>query len=140
MPKRNPEAQSTQQELILLDLSSETLKKQLELFKDKHLNEVFAALERFQEKVEKITWQQLYQQSSKSTNRKTGFNYEPLNYRTKSGRRVATIRISGKIRALVCRMGKHMVVISIHPDHEAMILLNTAAIAKDFPSSEQLVV
>ena len=100
-------------------LSSETLREQLESFKGKHLNEVFAALERFQEKIERITWQQLYQQSSKNPKRKTGFNYELLNYRTKSGGRVATVRISGKIRALVCRMGKHMVVISIHPDHDS---------------------
>ena len=119
MAKQKPNSKSTQQELILLDLNSETLKEQLVSFKSKHFNELLAALEKFQKKVERLTWQQLYQQSSKNPKNKTGINYEPLNRKTKSGRRVATVRITAKVRALVCRMGKYMVVISIHPDHDS---------------------
>ena len=71
------------------------------------------------DKIQKMTWDDVYKTSSKTPGQKRGINYEPIDQRTASGRRIATIRASGKIRIRVCREEQHMRCISIHIDHDS---------------------
>lgn len=66
-----------------------------------------------------MTWQQLLQQSSGNPKRKTGINYEPTKRLTDHGKRLATVRMSRKIRGLVYRDKQYMVMISVHLDHDS---------------------
>lgn len=71
------------------------------------------------DKIQKMTWDDVYKTSSKTPGQKRGINYEPTEQRTASGRRIATIRASGKIRIRVCRDEQYMRCISIHVDHDS---------------------
>jgi len=70
-------------------------------------------------KIQKMTWDDVYKSSSKTPGQKRGINYEPIDQQTASGRRIATIRASGKIRIRVCRDEQFMRFISIHVDHDS---------------------
>lgn len=71
------------------------------------------------EKINEMTWQQVYATSSKGK-AKRGLNWEALpNQRTASGGTVASIRITDKFRARVTRDGVFMRFISLHPDHDS---------------------
>lgn len=75
-------------------------------------------VERSVKKIGQMTWEQIYQTSSKIGKR--GLNWEPIkNQQTASGKTIASIRISKKFRARVCRDGKYMRFISLHPDHDS---------------------
>lgn len=80
-----------------------------------------ADLQRFEgtiEKIKKMTWEQIYKTSAKSDKR--GLNWELISgQKTRSGRPIASIRISKKFRARVCRDGVYMRFISLHPDHDS---------------------
>ena len=71
------------------------------------------------DKIQKMTWDDVYRTSSKTPGQKRGINYEPVDQRTASGKRIATIRASGKIRIRVCRDEQFMRCISIHVDHDS---------------------
>lgn len=71
------------------------------------------------EKIQKMTWDDIYRTSSKSSGQKRGLNFEPLDQSTKSGMRVASIRITQKMRARVYRRDQWLIFISIHPDHDS---------------------
>ena len=71
------------------------------------------------DKIEKMTWDDVYKTSSKTPGTKRGINYEPLDQETSQGLRVASIRVTAKFRARVCREGRHMRFISLHPDHDS---------------------
>ncbi len=65
-----------------------------------------------------MTWDQIYKTSSKTLKR--GLNWEIIeNQVTKSGKKIASIRISKKFRARVCRDAQYMRFISLHPDHDS---------------------
>jgi len=69
-------------------------------------------------KINQMTWDQVYKTSSRSEKR--GLNWEPIaGQTTGSGKTIASIRISKKFRARVCRDGKFMRFISLHPDHDS---------------------
>ena len=69
-------------------------------------------------KINQMTWDQIYKTSSRT--QKRGLNWEPIaGQMTRSGKTVASIRISRKFRARVCRDGKFMRFISLHPDHDS---------------------
>jgi hypothetical protein len=69
-------------------------------------------------KIQQMTWDQVYKTASKSEKR--GINWEPIDgQRTRTGKVVASIRISKKFRARVCRHGQTMRFISLHPDHDS---------------------
>lgn len=111
---------STQHETILVDLEFPGLKRQLERLEEGHQTEILDAMDNAQKKLEKMTWQQLYDSSSKTSGNKSGFNYEPISGQaTKSGKQISSIRLNQKIRARVCREGRFMRFISIHPDHDS---------------------
>ena len=65
-----------------------------------------------------MTWDQIYKTSSKT--QKRGLNCEPITGQTTgSGKTIASIRISKKFRARVCRDGRFMRFISLDPDHDS---------------------
>lgn len=105
---------STQHELVVCDLEFPRLIDELSNLELTELNQIEASIE----KIKKMTWEQIYKTSSRS--QKRGLNWEPIEgQKTKSGKTIASIRISQKFRARVCRDGKHMRFISLHPDHDS---------------------
>lgn len=115
MANRKNQAQaSAQHQLILCDLGFPRL--QVELLKLEMAE--FDQVEETVRKIEKMTWDQIYKTSSKT--QKRGLNWEIIeNQTTRSGKKIASIRISKKFRARVCRDGRHMRFISLHPDHDS---------------------
>lgn len=78
----------------------------------------FDAVSRSIRKIEQMSWDQIYKTASKI--QKRGLNWEPIEgQKTRSGRAIASIRLSSKFRARVCRDGKLMIFISLHPDHDS---------------------
>jgi hypothetical protein len=113
VPSRSKHS-STQHEFVECDL--EFLRIQSELSK-LELNEL-EQVEESVKKVNQMTWDQIYKTSSRS--QKRGLNSEPIaGQTTGSGKTIASIRISKKFRARVCRDGKFMRFISLHPDHDS---------------------
>ncbi len=105
---------SNQHEPVLCDLNFPRLQNEL---LDLELVE-FDQVEDTVKKIEKMTWDQIYKTSSKT--QKRGLNWEIIeNQVTLSGKKIASIRISKKFRARVCRDGKFMRFISLHPDHDS---------------------
>lgn len=78
----------------------------------------FEQLLRCIDKIKAMTWQQVYSTASKGLH-KRGLNWEPLEQKTRSGRTIATIRLSKKHRARVTRRDEFMIFISLRPDHDS---------------------
>lgn len=105
---------STQHEPVECDLEFPRMRDELSKLELKELGQVEESVK----KIKKMTWDQIYKTSSKT--QKRGLNWEPIEgQRTASGKTIASIRISGKFRARVCRDGKFMRFISLHPDHDS---------------------
>ena len=105
---------STQHELVECDIEFPRLQKELEDLEAEELDQVEDSIE----KIQKMSWDQIYKTSSKS--QKRGLNWEPIEgQQTARGKTIASIRLSGKFRARVCRDGKFMRFISLHPDHDS---------------------
>ena len=81
-------------------------------------DEVDAVVETIK-KLKLMTWDQIYKTSSKTSGEKRGLNYEPLEQWTASGKKIASIRVTAKCRARVCRDGQYVRFISLHPDHDS---------------------
>lgn len=110
----NKKKGSTQHELVECDLEFPRLQKELEQLEIEQLEQVEESIK----KISQMTWDQIYKTSSKS--QKRGLNWEPIDgQQTASGKKIASIRISKKFRARVCRDGKFMRFISLHPDHDS---------------------
>lgn len=107
-------APSNQHKNIEIDLEWPRVQAELQNLESKELDQVESSIE----KIKKMTWDQVYKTSSK--NQKRGLNWEPIEgQKTASGKSIASIRISGKSRARVCRDGNFMRFISLHPDHDS---------------------
>ena len=105
---------SAQHQLVLCDLSFPRLQTELLKLETTEFDQV----EETVKKIEKMTWDQIYKTSSKT--QKRGLNWEIIeNQMIRSGKKIASIRISKKFRARVCRDGQHMHFISLHPDHDS---------------------
>ena len=105
---------STQHEKIECDLEFPRIIKELSELTTDELDQMEASIE----KIGQMTWDQIYKTSSRT--QKRGLNWEPIaGQTTKSGKTIASIRISKKFRARVCRDGKFMRFISLHPDHDS---------------------
>ena len=105
---------SSQHQLVLCDLSFPRLQAELLELESAEFDQV----EETVKKIEKMTWDQIYKTSSKT--QKRGLNWEIIeNQMTRSGKKIASIRISKKFRARVCRDGQYMRFISLHPDHDS---------------------
>lgn len=105
---------ANQHKNIEVDLEFPRAQKELQVLENKELDQIEATIE----KVKKMTWDQVYKTSSKT--QKRGLNWEPIDgQQTASGKSIASIRVSGKSRARVCRDGNFMKFISFHPDHDS---------------------
>ena len=99
---------STQHELVVCDLEFPRLGEELRNLELDQIEQVERAIE----KIQQMTWDQIYKTSSKT--QKRGLNWEPIaGQKTASGKAIASI--SDKFRARVCRDGKFMRFISLHP-------------------------
>lgn len=106
---------STQNELVQCDLEFPSIQDQLKKLESTDLDACFSKIE----KINEMTWQQVYATSSKGKG-KRGLNWEVLpSQKTASGGTVASIRITDKFRARVTRDGVFMRFISLHPDHDS---------------------
>jgi hypothetical protein len=105
---------SNQHANVVCDLEFPRLRQDLENLEIVDLEQ----LEKSVEKINQMTWDQVYKTSSKS--QKRGLNWEPIDGQvTAGGKTIASIRISKKFRARVCRDGIFMRFISLHPDHDS---------------------
>ncbi len=112
--KRVAASVSTQHQLIECDLEFPRLVEELSELEAPEMDQLEATVE----KIKQMTWDQVYKTSSRT--QKRGLNWEPIEGQlTQSGKTIASIRISKKFRARVCRDGKFMVFISLHPDHDS---------------------
>lgn len=113
MPSRSKPV-STQHDLVECDLEFPRILEELVELSIDELDQVEASIL----KINQMSWDQIYKTSSKT--QKRGLNWEPIaGQTTKSGKTIASIRISKKFRARVCRDGKFMRFISLHPDHDS---------------------
>lgn len=111
--KKSPQG-STQHELVECDLEFPRVQKELADLELDQLEQVEDSVE----KIQKMTWDQIYKTSAKT--QKRGLNWEPIDgQETATGKKIASIRISRKFRARVCRDGTLMRFISLHPDHDS---------------------
>ena len=116
--KRNKPIQhlSTQNNYIAIDVGAPTLKSD---FKGLTSQEQFQFLDAITQ-IQQMTWQQLWDTSTKNPKNKRGFNFEKIpNQITPGGKQVFSIRITQKFRARVCRERRYMRFISLHPDHDS---------------------
>jgi hypothetical protein len=106
---------SPQNELVQCDLEFPSLQEQLKKLESAELEAVLSKVE----KINEMTWQQVYATSSKGRG-KRGLNWEVLpSQKTASGGTVASIRFTEKFRARVTRDGVFMRFVSLHPDHDS---------------------
>jgi len=113
VPSRS-KGSSAQHELVECDLEFPRILKELSKLELNELEQV----EETVKKINQMTWDQIYKTSSRS--QKRGLNWEPIAGQTTGlGKTIASIRISKKFRARVCRDGKFMRFISLHPDHDS---------------------
>lgn len=106
--------ESNQHKCVICDLGFPRLQKELLDLEDSEFEQV----EDIVKKIEQMTWDQIYKTSSKT--QKRGLNWEIIEGQlTRSGKKIASIRISKKFRARVCRDGQFMRFISLHPDHDS---------------------
>ncbi len=112
--KKNLVQTSAQHQLALCDLGFPRLQAELLELEVAEFDQV----EETVKKIEKMTWDQIYKTSSKT--QKRGLNWEIIESQsTRSGKKIASIRISKKFRARVCRDGQYMRFISLHTDHDS---------------------
>ena len=114
-PSAQAKSESTQNQSVLVDTDFPKFLDDLESITDKELDSVQATVD----KIAKLTWNDIYKTSSKTAGDKRGLNFEPLDQHTAQGQRIASIRVTGRFRARVCRDGRHMRFISLHPDHDS---------------------
>lgn len=77
-----------------------------------------AVLDTF-DKVQKMSWDDIYKTSTKDPRSKRGLNWEPIDGQEVQGKQVCSIRVTQRFRARVIRDGRFMRFISLHPDHDS---------------------
>ncbi len=83
-------------------------------------NREWAALKAVRNRLEQMTWQQIYDQASRTPGAKRGVNWERIEGQyARDGTPVHFIRIDGAFRARVIRRGRNMRFLSLHPDHDS---------------------
>jgi thiamine biosynthesis protein ThiC len=110
----NNKALSNQHLLVICDLDFPRLQAELGDLESIELDQFSETIK----KIQKMTWDQIYKTSSKT--QKRGLNWEIIESQvTRSGKKVASIRVTKKFRARVCRDKSIMRFISLHPDHDS---------------------
>lgn len=112
--EKSGKSKSTQHELVKVSIDYPRVKLEMAELEEAELDQLLRCID----KIKTMTWQQIYNSSSKGPN-KRGLNWEPLEQITKSGRVIATIRVTKKFRARVSRKDEFMIFISLHPDHDS---------------------
>ena len=109
-------ASSTQNSHIAVDVGLSAFHADFKTLTVEEQAEFFDAIT----KIQGMTWQQLWDTSSKTPGQKRGFNYEKIEGQvTPGGEQVHSIRITQKFRARVTRSDRWMRFISLHPDHDS---------------------
>ena len=106
---------STQQHFVRIDLTFPPFKKEMSQLGLGDISDVLDTIT----KIQNMTWQQIWDSSSKTPGGKRGINWEPIDQETSDGKQIASIRITRSHRARVCRDGDWMRFISLHPDHDS---------------------
>ncbi|OGQ17366.1 MAG: hypothetical protein A3B70_06570 [Deltaproteobacteria bacterium RIFCSPHIGHO2_02_FULL_40_11] len=108
------QGKSSNLELVQCDLEYPEFQNQLKHLSDQEFNDFIRCIR----KIKQMTWQQIYQTSSRT--QKRGLNWEVLHgQKTASDATIASIRVTQKFRARVTRAGCYMRFISLHPDHDS---------------------
>lgn len=114
--KEKESSVSTQNDFVAVDVGFDGFKNDFKILTAEEQSEFFDSIT----KLQKTTWQQLWDSSSKTPGQKRGFNYEKIEgQKTQAGNQVHSIRITKKFRARVTRDGRWMRFISLHPDHDS---------------------
>lgn len=114
MANKRKSSGSTQHELVVCNLEFPRFQDELAELEAGHFDSLVKTIS----KIEQMTWDQILKTASKL--QKRGLNWEPIaGQSTRAGKVIASIRISQKFRARVCRDGKVMRFISLHPDHDS---------------------
>lgn len=93
---------------IRLDLNSPEFQDVFFRLEAEDLKQVVASLRRLRE----LDWNSLY--------RHTGFRWEAIEHlKAPNGAKVCSLRLSQRIRAVACRDGDFLRLISLHPDHDS---------------------
>ena len=93
---------------VLLDLNNTEFQDNLLSLDNKEVRDVLSTLR----KIRRLTWEEVYKDK--------GLNWELIQTRSApDGSRLYTIRVTQKIRAVVCRQGELMRFVSIHSDHDS---------------------
>lgn len=112
-PLSEAEITSTQHKLVEVDINFPRFLEEFEELETREADQLLKTLSR----IERMTWNDIYRSSSKTAGEKRGINYEPL--ASDDDQRIATIRVTLRFRARVCREGAKMILISLHPDHDS---------------------
>ena len=103
MPKTDP--------TLKLDLNNPVFQKQLSNLPQKDQRSVFNTLR----KVSEMDWNQIYQDR--------GLKWEIIHSRSgPHGKRLYSLRTGKGFRAVACRDGQWMRLLSLHPDHDSAYL------------------
>ena len=117
-----PTDQSSSSQKIMFNQSSPFFKKNLKWLYKKNADkfgQLIDMLTSTKEKIEQLTWPQLYWQSSKKSKTKTGINWEKQRgMKTKDGKQLYSIRLSRKARLFAFRKGSEMVAYDFDLDHK----------------------
>lgn len=109
-------AVSTQDNHVGVDVGFSVFKEDFKKLTGEQQSEFFDAIT----KIQGMTWQQIWDTSSKTPGQKRGLNYEAIEGQySPGGEQVHSIRVTKKFRARVIRQGRWMRFISLHPDHDS---------------------
>ena len=107
---------STQNNNVFVDLNFPGILDQIRALNDQD----FKVFKSRIEYIGKLTWQNIYNTSTKNPKLKTGLNWEVIqNQKTEDNQIIASIRISKSFRARVSRKDQYMRFISLHLDHDS---------------------
>ncbi|RYZ53553.1 MAG: hypothetical protein EOP07_17595 [Proteobacteria bacterium] len=106
--------QSTQHMKVEVDINFPRFLEEFEKLEKREADLLLKTLSR----IETMTWNDIYRSSSKTAGEKRGINYEPLDSSDRD-QSIATIRVTLRFRARVCRDRRKMILISLHPDHDS---------------------
>lgn len=98
----------SREEKVLLDLNNPELQQDLFALGKSEQRSVLLTCR----KLVQMTWDQIY--------RDAGLKWEAvLSKSTSTGKRVYSLRIGKGFRALACRDGRYLRLLSLHPDHDS---------------------
>ena len=117
-----PTNQSALSQTIKFNYNSPIFRSNLDWLHKKNVDkfeQLINMLDAIKKKAEQMTWPQLYRQSSKSSKKKTGLNWEKQHgKKTDDGEQLYSVRLSRKARLLAFRKGHEMVAYDFDLEHK----------------------